>query len=163
MHRFLRRVWLLCAARFLILGVLVLPTAATAAPDAVAQDMLARLNDIRAAERLQPLVLDRRLMAAADDHAQYLSTTGDVGHRGRNGDDLAARLDEFGYRYRAGAENVAAGQPSVQDVVADWMDSAGHRKNILLPQVQDLGVGVVDGPLGGQDRPFWVIILGAKR
>ena len=147
----------------MLFALATVPAGAAAAPDTVAQDMLDRLNAIRIAERLQPLMLDRKLMDAAGDHALYLSTTGDVGHRGRNGGDLAARLDDVGYRYRAGAENVAAGQPSVEDVVADWLESAGHKKNILLPEAQELGVGVVNGPLGGQQRPFWVIILAKKR
>lgn len=52
-------------------------------------------------------------------------------------------LDRFGVEWRAYAENIAAGQATPEAVMRTWMNSTGHRANILDPRFTDIGVGYV--------------------
>jgi uncharacterized protein YkwD len=58
------------------------------------------------------------------------------------GTGLGDRAEEFGYDYFMIGENIAAGQSTPAQVMADWMGSPGHRANILQEQFTELGVGV---------------------
>jgi uncharacterized YkwD family protein len=58
-------------------------------------------------------------------------------------------MENFGIEYSTAAENIAAGQNSPQEVVQAWMESPGHRKNIMNKQVTHIGVGYAeDGGMG---------------
>ncbi|KGX84992.1 CAP domain-containing protein [Pontibacillus litoralis] len=61
-------------------------------------------------------------------------------------------MKNFGIDYKSAAENIAAGQQSPDEVVQNWMDSAGHRKNILNKNVTHIGVGV---ERGGKMGIYW--------
>jgi uncharacterized protein YkwD len=55
-------------------------------------------------------------------------------------------MEDSGYgNFARAAENIALGQTSAQQVVSDWMNSPGHRRNILDPNLKDLGVGYFNG------------------
>ncbi|HHW38259.1 MAG TPA: SafA/ExsA family spore coat assembly protein [Bacillales bacterium] len=62
-------------------------------------------------------------------------------------------MKNFGIRYSAAAENIAAGQASPQEVVNSWMNSPGHRQNILDSRMTHIGVGYTNG--GGSYRHYW--------
>ncbi|WP_017753597.1 SafA/ExsA family spore coat assembly protein [Calidifontibacillus oryziterrae] len=61
-------------------------------------------------------------------------------------------MKNFGIRYSAAAENIAAGQTTPQEVVNAWMKSAGHRQNILDSRMTHIGVGYAKG---GSYRHYW--------
>lgn len=61
-------------------------------------------------------------------------------------------MKNFGIRYTAAAENIAAGQTSPQEVVNSWMNSPGHRQNILDSRMTHIGVGYAKG---GSYRHYW--------
>jgi uncharacterized protein YkwD len=63
--------------------------------------------------------------------------------------DPGDRLRTAGYRFLSYGENIAAGQRSPTDAIADWMTSPGHRSNILNPSFTEIGVGIVASPGGG--------------
>jgi uncharacterized protein YkwD len=73
---------------------------------------------------------------------------------------LANRADEFGYAYWAIGENLAAGQPTPAKVMSDWMNSTGHRENILNPAFTELGIAVRSG---GDYGIYWVQEFGRPR
>lgn len=58
----------------------------------------------------------------------------------------------FGIPFRAAAENIAEGQQTPQAVMNDWMNSPGHRQNILNPGFTELGVGYA---VDAQGTPYW--------
>ncbi|WP_331618263.1 SafA/ExsA family spore coat assembly protein [Serpentinicella sp. ANB-PHB4] len=60
-------------------------------------------------------------------------------------------MKNFGIRYTAAGENIARGQRSAQAVMNGWMNSPGHRKNILNPNFTEIGVGYASGARG----PYW--------
>jgi len=67
-------------------------------------------------------------------------------HTGSDGRSSFRRLRDAGYNYRLAAENIAAGVPTPAAAVALWMDSPGHRANILNCAFRETGVSYVDDP-----------------
>lgn len=96
-----------------------------------ANELLNLHNAERAKVGLKPFVHDARLQAAAQDHADYMAKVGKMAHFGIGDGDDAARVAKRGYTWSSLDENVAKGQTSAAQVVADWMTSDGHRRNIL--------------------------------
>src|SRR5919199_1198332 len=135
----------LCVAILLSLQVGV----AAAAPQDAA-DFAARILDLTNAERqkagLAPLVANPQLAAAAQTYSQVLASTGCFEHTCGPLPNFADRDAQAGYTgWTAIGENIAAGYPSPESVVAGWMASPGHRANILSPNFTEMGVGVVTG------------------
>ena len=119
-------------------------------------------NQVRQRYRLRPLRWNCRLIAAAQNHSRDMARTKRLSHRGSDGSTMAIRARRVGYRYSYLAENVAAGQRSPQSVVDSWMKSSGHRKNILNPNVTEIGVGYSSV---SRDRygTYWTQVFGSSR
>jgi uncharacterized protein YkwD len=90
--------------------------------------------------------LDTKLRTAIRLHVQELGTHGDLylSHVSDDGRDFVARAKEQGYN-DPGGENVARGQRDAADVMTSWMNSDGHRANILNCSFKAIGVGAVKG------------------
>ena len=113
------------------------------------------MNAARGTDGLATLTRDARLDRVAQDHACWMSESGEFSHTGASGSSFGQRLQASGYPLRRGAENIALGQTGGADVVAAWMASSGHRRNILLGGAQAYGVGLA--LLAG--RPVWVMVF----
>jgi uncharacterized protein YkwD len=155
-------------AKAFALVVTVLMVAPMPAAASTADTVLASINAARAKAGCQPLRLDSRLMAAAKSHARAMAEQNFFGHAGKDGNRFPARLQRQGYAYRTAAENIAAGQKSAGAVVKSWMQSAGHRRNILNCRMTETGIAVVyqpdDKPLRGSRYPlryYWVQVFAA--
>jgi uncharacterized protein YkwD len=135
------------------------PPAPPAAPapgvSSVLSDMLDGVNAERSARGLAPMRFDDRLVLAAQRHSDDQARRGQMSHTGSDGSTVGTRVDRAGYDWRSVGENVAAGQPDVAAVMAAWMASAGHRRNILSTNT-DIGVGVAFGQDG---RPYWTQVF----
>ncbi len=107
--------------------------------DAFAIDMLAAVNQERSALGLAALTWDARLAEAAADHAQDMIDNDFEGHTGSDGSSVGDRATRAGYQWSWVGENVAWGQTSISQVMAAWMDSPGHRANILHASFSQLG------------------------
>lgn len=125
------------------------PTAAPAPTDdadalpgvsAYAQEVVRLVNIERADAGLAPLTMDATLSAAAQVRAQEIDVS--FSHTRPDGTSCFTVLKEFGIGYRACGENIAKGSPSPARVVEGWMNSAGHRANILNQNFTTIGVGV---------------------
>jgi uncharacterized protein YkwD len=90
--------------------------------------------------------LNTKLRTAMRLHVQELGTHGDlyISHVSDDGRDFATRAKEQGYN-DPGGENVARGQQNAADVMNSWMNSEGHRANILNCSFEAIGVGAVKG------------------
>lgn len=128
---------------------------------------LARLNAFRAlpqscgAHRLPAapaLRWDARLEASALAFASELSHGDQISHRGLKGSSLRQRFHQSGYVMRRAGENLAAGQESLDEVLATWTLSASHCENLMQAEFIDAGLACVVGP-GRYDR-YWVLHLG---
>jgi uncharacterized protein YkwD len=105
-----------------------------------------------------PVQLNTKLRKAMRLHLQELGTHGDlyISHVSDDGRDFGARAREQGYT-DAGGENVARGQRNAADVMNSWMNSEGHRANILNCSFKALGAGAVRGV---DDTIVWGQIFG---
>ncbi|WP_198378088.1 CAP domain-containing protein [Neoroseomonas rubea] len=149
-----------------LLPPLILGREALAADPGTQQAVRAEVNAARAAFGRGPLGIDDRLSRAATAHARDMLATSRMDHRGSDGSDPGARIARAGYRWRSFRENVAAGQGSPREVVVTWMNSPGHRANILADDVTQIGVGFAGGPgmmFGNVPRLFWTLVLAAPR
>ena len=84
----------------------------------------------------------------AREHSWDMMRTNNMSHTGSDGSTVGDRLTRAGITFRGWAENVAVGQRTPQEVVTAWMNSPGHRANILNPNLTHLGVGFVERPSG---------------
>jgi uncharacterized protein YkwD len=98
-------------------------------------------NQQRAANGCGALRADARLTAAARAHSTDMVTNNFFSHTGSNGSDFVAREKAAGYT-AASAENIAWGQKTPEAVMDAWMNSAGHRANILNCGSVAVGVGL---------------------
>jgi uncharacterized protein YkwD len=73
---------------------------------------------------------------------------------------MQSRLDAVGYGYSRAAENVAWNQRNAQEVVNTWMNSSGHRANILSPQLREIGAAMARSAKG---EPYWIQVFGSPR
>ncbi|MFI8206138.1 sigma-70 family RNA polymerase sigma factor [Streptomyces sp. NPDC085937] len=113
-----------------------------APPAGPAAQVLALTNAQRAQAGCAPVTLDDRLARAAQAHSEDMSANGYFSHTGRDGSTFVDRARAQGHP-SPGAENIARGQGSAASVMEAWMNSPGHRANILNCSLTSLGVGVV--------------------
>lgn len=132
--------------------------ATTARQNAVA---VAATNRMRAASGLPPVGADDRLAQAAARHACDMARRGRMTHVGSTTHGPAPRVKALGYAPAVTAENIAAGHFDLNRVLAEWNASAGHRANIVIPQVRDMGIGQAVGA-DGKTR-FWAAVYAAPR
>lgn len=120
--------------------------AAAAGPGTISAEgaaVVERTNAERAAAGCGPLVVDERLTAAAQLHSEDMLAQGYFDHTSLDGRSPWDRAKAQGYA-NPGAENIAKGQATAEDVVRAWMDSPGHRANILNCDLREIGVGHAD-------------------
>lgn len=115
-----------------------------------AQAVLAEVNAARAKNGLSALTLDANMNRAAAVRAAELAQS--FSHTRPNGSRGLTALNEAGVSYRTAGENIASGQQTAQAVVSAWMNSSGHRANILSSSFGRMGVG--QATIGG--RTYWV-------
>jgi uncharacterized protein YkwD len=104
-------------------------------------------NAARARGGAPPLGLDAELSAVAQAYAEDMARRGFFGHVSPKGRTFTDRMRAPGIAFRAAGEDLA-GNLSAAAAVASWMDSPGHRANILNPAYTRLGVGVFRSPSG---------------
>jgi hypothetical protein len=119
------------------------------------------VNVERATQGLHPLSYDHHLATAARDHSEDMGLQGYFSHTSLDGRTVPDRITAAGYFYNTYGENIAAGQPTPEDVIDAWMLSSGHRANILNPNFCDIGVGYAY--LGESTyRHYWTQDFGRK-
>jgi uncharacterized protein YkwD len=112
-------------------------------------------NAERAEEGCDALRVDERLVAAAQGHSADMAERDYFDHDSPEGDGPGERTAEQGYPSWSG-ENIAFGYDTAEAVVEGWMDSRGHRRNILNCDSVAIGVGAVDSERG----IYWTQVFG---
>lgn len=115
-------------------------SAPTAPQSSYAQQVLQIVNSERAKNGLKALTLNTSVAKAAQLRANEISTQ--FSHTRPNGQDPFTALNQFGVSYSAAGENIAYGQRTPQEVMNGWMNSPGHRANILNSRFTQIGIGV---------------------
>ncbi|ORX89381.1 SCP-domain-containing protein [Basidiobolus meristosporus CBS 931.73] len=106
------------------------------------QKMLELVNQQRQMNGQPALKLDDRLVLSAQKHTDYQARVGQMTHD-EPGRPLSTRVSETGFKWSAVGENVAKGYGSIEAVMNGWMNSPGHRSNILGSQYTHFGSGYV--------------------
>lgn len=122
-----------------------------------AADVVALTNAERMAVGLRPLAVDQRLTMAAQAHSADMVARGFYAHTTPEGSEPWDRAAAAGCPHRGIGENIACGQRSPADVVRAWMNSPGHRANILAPGFDEIGIGYATGSLAGT---YWTQLFG---
>lgn len=129
----------------------------------VRAEILAAVNAERKKAGVPPLRSNSLLDKAAQRHAQDMLARGYFAHESPAGKTVRERTREAGYDWRAIGENIAEGQFSAEEVMRTWMNSPGHRRNILAPNFRELGVGLALGRSGSGYRILWAQAFGTAR
>ena len=144
-----------------IMALNVIPVAAAGSER---NEINLRVLELTNAERqnagLAPLALNPQLSDAALKYSEVLASGSCFEHSCGAVPDFADRLGQVGYTgWAAIAENIAAGYPTPDAVVAGWMASEGHRANILSPNYREIGIGMVTG---GSFGTYWTQEFGSR-
>lgn len=114
------------------------------------EQVIALVNKYRVQNGLSELVYDEKLSLAASKRAKEQEMV--FSHTRPDGTSCFTVLSEYGVSYRGAGENIAMGQTSADEVMTDWMNSEGHRANILNANFTKIGVGLYKGQNG---RYYW--------
>ncbi len=129
-------------------------------------------NQARSANGLTRLCVHRVLTKAARSHSQEMISRDYFSHNSFNGESDKARLERFGYRlsgftFAKVAENIYRGSGtsgSARSAFNWWMNSPGHRTNILDPDFREVGIGVRTGDFQGQPgTSMYTVDFGVRR
>lgn len=104
-----------------------------------AQKVVDLVNQERAKAGLSPLSIDTTVSSAALTRAKEIEKS--FSHTRPNGSSFSTALTEKGIKFMGSGENIAYGQKTPEQVMQGWMNSAGHRANILNPKFTSIGVG----------------------
>ena len=167
----LRRLAIVAAAPVALLGLAAAPAQAGTVPPAtttgpvieaprtaptLGEQVVSLTNDERARAGCAELTVDDELNVAAVRQSHYMAATGDFGHLGWRGSTFQTRSEAAGYQAVA-AENVAFGFSDTAAVIAAWMASPGHRRNIVNCDVKSFGAGVQQAVNGTY---YWTQVFG---
>lgn len=114
------------------------------------EQVVTLVNEERAKAGLNPLTLDTRAASAAAVRSREIQTS--FSHTRPDGSSFATALTQAGVSYRSSGENIAYGQTTPQQVMNGWMNSSGHRANILNASFTSIGVGYTQDSSG---TPYW--------
>ncbi len=120
-----------------------------AQPSQAERLVVERSNAFRQSQGVAPVAPERALTAAAQAFAAYMARTDNYGHEA-DGREPSQRAQAQGYSYCMVAENIAMQYSSLgfdteelaRGLVQGWIDSPGHRHNLLAPEATDIGVGI---------------------
>ena len=121
-----------------------------------ALEVLELVNKERAAAGLKALTLDASLSKVAENHSLDMAKNNYFSHTNLKGQSPFDRLKNAGISYSTAGENIAMGQKTPQSVVSGWMNSSGHRANILNSNFGKMGLGTAPNNSGGY---YWTQIF----
>jgi uncharacterized protein YkwD len=135
------------------------PGAATSPAELTQAAILAAINGARRANGKPPLAYNGRLAAAAGAQARLMASRDQMSHT--LGGSLRARVTAAGYDGAVG-ENLAAGQRTLQQAIAGWLASPGHRSTLLSTRFTEFGLAAASVAPGRRSRYgiYWAFIAG---
>jgi uncharacterized protein YkwD len=132
-------------------------------PPASYTDEVVRLtNAERAANGCGALSIDATLTKVAQAHSEDMADHDYFSHDSQDGRSPFDRMTAAGYGFSTAAENIAAGQATPAEVVKGWMNSEGHRANILNCALKEIGVGYAVNS-SSTFRTYWTQDFGTQR
>jgi len=148
----------------IVMFVALTASAVEPSNEITAANVLRLMNDYRASEGLAPLLSEARLDLAAADRMHHMEEESFWSHESPEGQSPFEWLDRRAYHFRAAGENLAYGFETARLLVQSWMESPGHRANILSPAYEDCGIAIIDGStLGPATGKSIVVMFGSQR
>lgn len=132
--------------------------------------ILAATNAVRARPQVcgsdaygpaRPLSWNDQLAEAARMHSEDMARHRAFNHRGTDGSDVGVRARQAGYAWRTVGENISVGQRTAEEVVAGWLGSPGHCRNLMNPTMTEMGAAFALRPPPRQTA-YWTQVLGRK-
>ncbi|WP_188207144.1 SafA/ExsA family spore coat assembly protein [Alkalibacillus aidingensis] len=118
----------------------------------IENEVIRLTNNYREQNGLEPLDHDWQLSRVARYKSADMRDKNYFSHQSPTYGSPFDMIENFNVSYRRAAENIAAGQRSAEAVVESWMNSPGHRQNILNPDMTHIGVGYAEG---GSRSTYW--------
>lgn len=140
-----------------------MPTVLGVATDISAERLVELTNQERVSNGIAPLTLNNQLSQAAWQKAQDMFSKNYWAHNAPDGRVPWVFITDSGYQYIYAGENLARDFDDSRGVVSAWMESSGHRQNILSSNYQDIGFAVVNGKLNGKETTLVVQLFGTKK
>lgn len=129
-------------------------------PARLLEAVLILTNHERMSRGLLPLGRDSRLDSAAQSHTDQMVQYNFLDHTGWDGSSVGQRVTRAGFPWTTVGENIARGQRDAADVVNGWMNSSGHRANILRAAFREIGLGY--GFAASAGSPYWTQVFGTE-
>lgn len=144
--------------RFLLAAVVMLALPLSAA-EITRDSVLQAMNAYRAERGLSPLHFDMRIQKAADDRMRDMEEQEYWAHESPDGRSPFTWLRAENYNFEYAGENLAAGFETNEVLVQSWMESPGHRENIMSPLYIDCGIAIIDGSTKGRAAGKSVVVM----
>ncbi|MFN3431454.1 MAG: CAP domain-containing protein [Candidatus Sericytochromatia bacterium] len=128
------------------------PAPTTGTVDPMVQQVFTLVNQERAKVGAKPLVLSDAINKCAQFRSQDMATRNYFSHTDPDGNSPFYWLKQYGISYTTAGENIAMGQTSAASVMSGWMNSSGHKANILKTSYGKIGIGVAKNSAG---RLYW--------
>ena len=122
----------------------------------IENEVVALVNTERAKQHIQGLDIDWELSRVARTKSCDMAKKGYFSHQSPTYGSPFDMMKQFGIKYRGAGENIASGQRTPEAVMQSWMNSQGHRENIMNPTFTHIGVGFCEG---GQYGTSWTQIF----
>lgn len=130
-------------------------------------DRVVQLTNIeRQKVGLPPLKFNSQLARAAQEHTNNMAKGDFFSHSNPNGSSMGSRISATGYPFAYAAENIHAGGATPEEAVNGWMNSPGHRRNILSKKAKEIGVGYYFLANDGgkvKYKHYWTQVFAASR
>jgi uncharacterized protein YkwD len=127
-----------------------------------AENVLVLMNEYRADEGLPPLTLEKRLTAAADDRMRHMEEEAYWSHTSPDGISPFTWVKVRAYQFHKVGENLANGFETARVLLESWMESPGHRANIMSADFEDVGISIIDGSTKGPATGKSIVVLFGK-
>ena len=126
------------------------------------ESVLAQMNFYRGLHGLAPLRIEPRLAEAAQDRMRHMEDQLYWAHESPSGASPFMWLTLRSYSYSSAAENLASGFETAEILVGSWMESRGHRRNILGADFEDAGIAIIEGSVTRRATGRSVVVLFAR-
>jgi len=123
------------------------------------QKMLELVNEVRAQNGAPPVILNTRLNTAARDHSVDMANNNYFSHTGQNGSSFDQRIQNAQYQGSPIGENIAAGSNTPEATFNQWVNSEGHFRNMINPNINEMGIGYGFNS-EAQYRHYWTQVFG---
>lgn len=148
--------------RLACVALLLLAALPGAASEITVGNLVAEMNRYRAKAGLGPLLVDRRLVAAAKERMRDMEESGLWQHAPSGGGSPFDAVTRNGFAFSLVGENLASGFETAEVLVESWMLSPGHRKNVMGPEFGSVGIAIIDGHVARRAEGKSVVAIFAR-